>query len=343
MSRLVCGCLFFQILGAIINPLDIFKSIITFKALLLGFLLYSLLEQKRIYTWCVPVWLGAAGLITLISYYVSAREGIYTIGEIKDDVVTPLGPNNYVACYLMMLLPLGAVYLYRSRGYQRFVYGICVLVGFAGFLVTFSRGAVTSFLVALLLSLRLMYRSGFRVRHAAIVLAFLASIVAVFPQQIAFGVYDFVESKIAVGDESRIELWQKALTVFEKHPILGVGPGQFVNYSGEIGNGNSKLGAHSTYLQTLAESGILGSIPIFGLIFVSLWRLHRWASSSLHPVQVATWIGILAAMIHNAVDSLFWTQHFQALFWLMTAIAISTARTHAAGIRLLGAAGEAAP
>ncbi len=326
MNRLVLACLLLQTFGAFINPSDILKSVITIKALLFGFLFYALLEKKRIYAWCVPVCLGVAGLATLWSYYASAREGIYTIGEIKDDVVTPLGASNYVACYLMMLLPLGGVYFYRSRGHERLWYGIFVLLGFAGFLVTFSRGAITALLISVLLSLRLIYRSGFRLKHAIAVLVFMAFIVAVFPQEIVLGAYDFVENKISIGDESRTELWHKAISVFQQHPILGVGPGQFVNYSREIGYGNSKLGAHNTYLQTLAESGILGSVPIFALMIASLWRFYKLARFSLDAVHVATWVGILASMIHNAVDTIFWIPQFQVLFWLMTAIAVGAAR-----------------
>ena len=341
INRLVLACLLLQAVGALFNPSDLFKSLITMKALLVGFLFYSLLEKKKIYTWSVPVWLGAAGLTTLFSFYASAREGSYTIGEIKDDVVTPMGPNNYVACYLMMALPLGAVYFYRSRGHQRLWYGILALLGFAGFLVTFSRGAVVALLISGLLSLRLIYRSGFRLRHAVVILVFIALIGAIFPQEIALGAYDFVENKISVGDESRMELWQKAISVFQKHPIIGIGPGQFVNYSDEIGYNNSRLGAHSIYLQTLAESGVLGTMPIFALMIVSLRRFYMLASASVDPVQAAIWIGMLAAMIHNAVDTIFWSPQFQVLFWLMTAIAAGRARARSEEIRLMRAAREA--
>jgi O-antigen ligase len=314
---------FLQVVSALVNPTDIYKSVLTIKCLLFGFIIYSTLQKKGVEEWCVPVWLGGAGLITLLPYYSAIREGLNSVSGIKDAVVTPMGPNNYVASYLMMLIPLGTVLFYLSqKGYKKALYGISLFSGAAGFLVTFSRGAFISLTAASLLSLPLMFKAGLRLKHCMLALLFLGSTMAIFSQQVAFA-YEFFGDKLAVGDESRIELWQMAIRAFKENPVLGVGPGQFVDYTHETGMNNSKLGAHNTYLQILAEGGILGSIPILALLIVILRRSYLMAKRSLDPVQVAIWVGLLAAIIHNAMDSLFWTQHFQVLFWLLSAISIT--------------------
>jgi len=189
-------------------------------------------------------------------------------------------------------------------------------------LVTFSRGAFISLAASALLSLPLMFKAGLRLKHCLMALFFLGSTMTIFSQQVAFA-YEFFGDKLAVGDESRMELWQMAVNTFKENPILGVGPGQFVNHTHELGTNNSKLGAHNTYLQILAEGGVLGSLPIFGLMIVALRRSYLLARQSLDPVQVAIWVGLLASIIHNTMDSLFWTQHFQTLFWLLCAISIT--------------------
>lgn len=323
MTRLVCAVVFLQVVGALVNPTDVYKSVLTIKCLLCGFIMYSTLQKKGVDEWCVPVWLGGAGLITLLPYYSAVREGLHSVSGIKDAVVTPMGPNNYVASYLMMLIPLGTVFFYLSRkGYKRALYGTSLFSGAAGFLVTFSRGAFIALTAAALLSLPLMFKAGLRLKHCLLALLFLGSTMGIFSQQVAFA-YEFFGDKLAVGDESRIELWQMAIEAFKENPVLGVGPGQFVNYTHETGTNNSKLGAHNTYLQILAEGGVLGAIPILALITVALRRSYLTAKQSLDPVQVAIWVGLLAAIIHNAMDSLFWTQHFQVLFWLLSAISIT--------------------
>jgi O-antigen ligase len=219
-----------------------------------------------------------------------------------------------------MLLPLGTALFYISSGIRKkLLYGACLLAGCAGFIATLSRGAFVALLIAIGCSISMMYKSGLRIKHLAVSLVLLMMVLAIFSQQLSI-FYDFFGDKLTVGDVARMELWKKAIQSFEQNPILGVGPGQFVNYTQESGADGSRLGAHSTYLQILAEGGVLGSIPIFALMIVLLRRAYFIAKTSLDPVQIAIWIGLLAAMIHNTIDSLFWTQHFQVLFWLLSAI-----------------------
>jgi len=307
-------------LGSLVNPIDIYKGILTIKALVFGFLLYGMLQRRPIAEWCVPLWLGGAGIVTLGSFYIAVKDGLNDASAMKDAVVTPMGPNNYVACYLLMLLPLGAAMFYVSKGVRKkFLYGVCLLAGCAGFIATLSRGAFVALFVATACSISLLYKSGIRIKHLVLSLVLLMTVLAIFSQQITL-FYDFFGDKLAVGDVARMELWKKAIQAFEQNPILGIGPGQFVNYTQESGADGSRLGAHNSYLQILAEGGVLGSIPIFALMLILLRRAYVIAKASLDPVQVAIWIGLLAAMIHNTVDTLFWTQHFQVLFWVLCAI-----------------------
>lgn len=316
-------CLASQALTALTNPGDIYKSILTVKCFVFGFLLYCMLHKTGIREWCIPIWLGAAGSITLLPFYSAVREGMTSISAIKDTIITPMGPNNYVACYLTMLLPVAAALFFRSRfGYKKLVYGACVVLGTAGLLVTLSRAAFVSLALAVLLSSSMMYKAGFRLKHSALALLTLIIAMVIFSQQLV-AAYDFLILKVSIGDEDRIVLWQKAIETFKENPVLGVGPGQFVNYTHESGVDNSRLGAHSTYLQELAEGGILGALPIFALVYIALRRCYRAARFTYDSVQVSIWIGLLASMIHNAFDSLFWTQHFQALFWLLLLISAS--------------------
>ena len=65
------------------------------------------------------------------------------------------------------------------------------------------------------------------------------------------------------------------------HPIMGVGPGNFeqhyLDYSSRIGIDPraEERSAHSLYLESLAETGLVGSVPFFALIGVALLRPWR--------------------------------------------------------------------
>jgi O-antigen ligase len=71
------------------------------------------------------------------------------------------------------------------------------------------------------------------------------------------------------GTASRIELYQEGFDMIRKHPVLGVGLGQFRTLS------SSGLYSHSDYIEVAANTGIIGFALYFS-IYVVLWlRLNR--------------------------------------------------------------------
>lgn len=89
-----------------------------------------------------------------------------------------------------------------------------------------------------------------------------------------------------VLDQSSIEIrlvrWRNAVTMWQQDPILGVGLGQFrIHYPPfgatdiEQDHNTSIHEAHNEYLQTLAETGVVGlllQLALLAVIAVALWR-----------------------------------------------------------------------
>jgi putative inorganic carbon (HCO3(-)) transporter len=69
----------------------------------------------------------------------------------------------------------------------------------------------------------------------------------------------------------RVHLIQGALSVWTSHPILGIGPGQFVQHGGY------GLQAHNTFLEVGAELGLLGFAALLTLAWLALMRSVRRA------------------------------------------------------------------
>lgn len=61
----------------------------------------------------------------------------------------------------------------------------------------------------------------------------------------------------------RRELWDLAIDSYRKHPILGIGIGNFAKYTG------AQTDTHNTYLQVLCEQGIIGFVLYVGAIVFS--------------------------------------------------------------------------
>lgn len=75
----------------------------------------------------------------------------------------------------------------------------------------------------------------------------------------------------------REDMWSSAIKIFEENRILGCGYGSYQKISGSLYNG------HNSYLQLLAETGIVGCIILGRIIIVTIFRalinLHRQKSA----------------------------------------------------------------
>ncbi len=70
---------------------------------------------------------------------------------------------------------------------------------------------------------------------------------------------------------NRYQYWRAAVQAFKGKPLTGIGPGTFEFYWAEHGSLNEFIrNAHSLYLETAAETGIVGFVLIAGFLLVLL-------------------------------------------------------------------------
>jgi O-antigen ligase len=119
--------------------------------------------------------------------------------------------------------------------------------------------------------------------------------------------------------------------MFMDHPVTGVGPGMFnkhyAQYSGMVGSVQASAGreAHNLFLGLAAETGLLGLITFFSVIFVTLRDLLRTRKrlivSDPRSAFIAT--GFFLAIISYLVTGMALHFAFVRYFWLMMALAAS--------------------
>jgi O-antigen ligase len=117
---------------------------------------------------------------------------------------------------------------------------------------------------------------------------------------LAFGVMNkSITGGHATGDVIRQDLWRSALAMVQDNPLTGVGPGLFGQaYRSYGASGKDNMtGAHSIYLNILAELGITGGVAsaLTGLVFLRSLPKRRNAKSD----------AILAALAGIATHLLF--------------------------------------
>ncbi len=145
-----------------------------------------------------------------------------------------------------------------------------------------------------------------------------------------FGMTDVLNQPVT--DENfavieRIAHWVAALRMWEQAPWVGIGPGNYATLypAVRIGRWEEALGhAHNIYLNTLAETGLIGFSMFLLLWLVAIgwtWRQHRAARQQHDGWRAALAIGILGvighSLVHNFFDNLFVQGiYLQMALWL---------------------------
>jgi O-antigen ligase len=113
----------------------------------------------------------------------------------------------------------------------------------------------------------------------------------------------------AGGWTGRWEIWEAALKVLERHPIVGVGVGAFkVVVDRELPSGfPHQASAHNAYLNTAVELGVIGA-----LLFVAILAWAGFYAITAPSGQRLLWIVTLATSalaaiaLHTDTHKLLW-------------------------------------
>ena len=297
-------------------------------------------------------------VISLPSAYDTARLSSITSGTVGDNTLMLAGLSA-----LLALLPAGLVLvLSKNYGIQYALRALVVLVlmvvpvlGFIALYLTFSRGGMLAFAVALVGG-ALVYFAGERLLPAAMRKRIVGTALVLFmvgslfvmprvnaqpeaqPEPVAEGTVVTTEGVQAdfgnVGSFSlRWSYWRVSLDILKDNALTGVGLGNFQwaypQYQ-YVGAGDVKE-AHNGYLQAACETGIIG-----GLILILFWAvvlltgvgavLQQKASENKFIV-IALFTGVLAFAIHSVIDINFSHPGLMFLIMLLAGALISFRNT----------------
>jgi O-antigen ligase len=110
--------------------------------------------------------------------------------------------------------------------------------------------------------------------------------------------------RVATLDTNRDALWSVGLDAFAEHPVTGVGTSSFaVEWLRERDEVDRALDAHSLYVETLAELGVVGALLLalfLGAVAVGGVRAARAAPDD--PVVAAAAAAAVAFFVHAGFD-----------------------------------------
>lgn len=181
------------------------------------------------------------------------------------------GIPNSLAGFLLLLLPAaGALALRRSAGATgRVWWGWVAVVLSFGLLLTISRGAWVALAVALTAWPLLAATGGWwrRARLAVLVLALLGIVGAAIYTKSPRVRERFAVLVLDAGERTRPLMWRGAWELFRDAPLVGTGAGSYnVMFERHRPEGfrDEPLWAHSEYLNTLSDYGVVGFLLFFG-------------------------------------------------------------------------------
>ena len=207
--------------------------------------------------------------------------------RLEDRAYGPVGEPNRFAQILLMALPVALVLAQTARSRLGTFLGFgSVLAVFGGVLVTYSRGAFLTMAVLAVLMVPMRLMSARKLIGLTALALLLTPIVApAYAQRMISigGVAELFGSTEAEADgatEGRTTEMLAALAAYTDHPVLGVGPGQYLHFYSVYYQALPEISireiaeprrAHSLYLELGAE---LGTIGLFVFLAIPLLLLR---------------------------------------------------------------------
>jgi O-antigen ligase len=287
----------------------------------------------------------AAGYGVITSPTISG--GASEATEQLNRVAGTVGDPNVLASILLAgtFLAVALAVTQRRNPALRLTLIGCALLCLLGVILTFSRGGLVALGAALLVTPFLVRR------RAAAISGMVLIVIAIIGFVVVFAPAD-AKDRLTKNDggSGRTDIWRIGWRMVDANPVVGIGVGNFQNTSVhyQIAPGAARVRtdladhpsvAHNSYLELLAEGGVIGLGLFLGVVVAALGtavkatrRFIRGRRSDLAVLSGAVVISIIAIL---AAD-FFISEQFAKQLWLLIALCPAL---HAIAMR----GGDAAP
>ncbi len=212
--------------------------------------------------------------------------------------------NAVAMAGVISLALLLSIYLaVQSKGIGRAYWTFITYLFFFVISASLTRGAVLGSIAATgIMAITLFKHISKKVLFGGLALAMLIMLLAVIHSPSSDATKRYSSPKADGSVNLRLQYWQVALQMIKDHPLLGVGPDNFINAypsyrtveldTAERNTSNSK--AHNGYLQMAATMGLPALIVYFGLVIASIKLLLKSKKNRLLAMAfIASIIGYM--------------------------------------------------
>ena len=227
-------------------------------------------------------------------------------------------PNDFAAWILVFIFPVGTYIIFGKGGMARNLMNAAIFTALLYFLVlTKVRGAWVSFIGAL------GFLGFLKPKTIGVILAIMLVLGALFAYK---QLIPYAVSLTSV--HVRGTMWETGWAIFKEHPVIGNGVNTFFNKCKmerqDEDRGKRGSYAHNCYLQMACDTGLLGLLSflsfIAAVLFNSFHSLRNVKDPFFYSLILGIGLGLVAFLLHSAVDTDLYSLPLAALFWLSLGI-----------------------
>ncbi len=260
-------------------------------------------------------------LSALAEYVVGAHSGILVHGTSFPRIAGALEGPNQLAGYLDIALPVlvARALVHRDRT-------LMLVVALAGItdVLTISRSGIIGValgVIVVLLVLRPLGGTAWRFA-GAFALVVVAGVALALRAGVPAGYFSLDQATQSADHlANRSQLYRAAIDLWRTSPLVGVGAGNYELDLPQVGLKNVRTHANSIYLQSLAETGIVGLLATLAMFAATIVTLGR--SAVRRPLVVGALGATVALAAHQTFDDLFFFPKVATAYWLVVGVAVA--------------------
>ena len=261
------------------------------------------------------VWLAAhAAMQHHLGYGFGHQEPLSRKTNTKGEVVLQavafgtLNDPNDLCVILVVAIPLFYSQFKTARNPVLKLFGLAGGAFSAyGAFCTNSRGGIIAIMGMITAYVFLLIKGG--KRYLVMIFTF-AAVNILAPSRFAGGAFE---------GKDRAILWGDGLDMFKGNPIFGVGYSNFVELS------NSHHVAHNSFVHVLAENGLVGYLPFFALLYLTVIHLRRLVELKkfIQPDHFILLTGINSALVGYLTGIYFISRQYQHSLYLILGLTMA--------------------
>jgi O-antigen ligase len=276
------------------------------------------------------VLMWAFAIVTVISAMIALQQG--TLGKEFDPTLRAAGlaqgANTAARYFVVAFVFLNYLRTISSNRLLRILSIGGMIAAFLGVFITGSRTGMLLLLMALGLLVLLQSQLRYRVQFAVLFTGLL--LLLWFVSDEVFTILASITPSITQGTDTvglRYSLWKAGWRMWQDHPIAGVGIGM---YRFELPKYAQDLMArrywdavtHNTYVQLLAETGVVG-LGIFLVMLVkslhNFWSVKNIGNRDSEIALRNVWIVVFLVMIASGISK---SDQADKLLWLTIGVSL---------------------